>query len=142
MHIIVEAVDVGSIETIIMIATDEDFVLIGQVAEPVHEVDRFFFGAHHAKVSGMNRHIGLGQLSKPMMAVMSIREMKYFHIIFVCKENINLSQFIIQHHNFYILCCIAKCVTVSVTLGFQKKHIIFFAVRIMVAQSLFNFASK
>lgn len=81
MHIIVKPVDIGSIEAIIMVAADEYFVFVWQVTKPVEEINRFLLGPDHTKVAGMHNHIGLGQIPKPMMAVMRVRKMEYFHVI-------------------------------------------------------------
>lgn len=80
MHIVVKPVDIGSIEAIIMVTTDENFVFVWQVAKPVEEINGFLLGPHHTEVAGMHHHIGLGQIPKPMMAVVRVRQMKYFHV--------------------------------------------------------------
>lgn len=81
MHIEVKPVDIGSIEAIIMIATDENFVFVWQVAKPVEEINGFLLGSNHAEVAGMHHHIGIGQIPKPMMAIMRVGKMEYFHFI-------------------------------------------------------------
>jgi hypothetical protein len=79
MYIVVEPVDVGSIEAIVMVAADEYFVFIWQVTKPVEKINGFLFCPYHTKVTGMCHHIGLGQIPKPMVAVVSVREVEYFH---------------------------------------------------------------
>lgn len=83
MHIVVEPVDVGSIEAIVMVAADEYFVFIWQVTKPVEKINCFLFCPYHTEVAGMYHHIGLGQIPKPPVAVMRIGEMEYFHVIIV-----------------------------------------------------------
>lgn len=83
MHIVVEPVDVGSIEAIVMIAADEYFVFIWQVTKPVEKTNGFLFCPYHTEVTGMYDHIGLGQIPEPMVAVVSIREVEYFHVIII-----------------------------------------------------------
>lgn len=79
MYIRVEAVDVRSVEAIVMIAADENFIGIRQVAEPVEEVDGLGFRTHHTEITGMYHHIGFGQILKLTMASVGIREVKYIH---------------------------------------------------------------
>ena len=81
MHIVVKTVDIGSIQAVIVVAADEYLVAIGQVAEPVEEINGFLLGSNHTEVAGMHHHIGLGQIPKPMMAVVRVRKMEYFHIL-------------------------------------------------------------
>ena len=66
-----------------MVAADENFVIIWKVAKPVEEINRFLLTPDHAKVAGMHHHIGLGQIPEPMVAVVSIREVEYFHVIII-----------------------------------------------------------
>lgn len=79
MHVVRESVNVGSIEAIVMVATDKDFVFVWQVTKPVEEIKGFPFCANHAEVAGMHHHIGIGQIPKPMMAVVSVGNVEYFH---------------------------------------------------------------
>ena len=79
MHIVVKAVDVSSIEAVIMIAADENLVFVWQVAKPVEEIDGFLLGTNHAEVTGMHHHIGFGQIPKSAVAAVRIREVEYFH---------------------------------------------------------------
>ena len=51
MHIIVKTVDIGSIEAIVMVATDKDFVFVWQVTKPVEEIKGFLFGPYNAEVT-------------------------------------------------------------------------------------------
>lgn len=83
MHIVVEPVDVGSIEAIVMIAADEYFVSVWQVTKPVEKINGFLFCPYHTKVTGMYHHIGLGQIPEAMVAVMRIGKVEYFHVILV-----------------------------------------------------------
>lgn len=79
VYVWVEAVDVRSIEAIVMIAADENFIGIRQVAEPVEEVDGLGFRTHHTEITGMYHHICFGQILKLTMASVGIREVKYIH---------------------------------------------------------------
>ena len=82
MHIVIKAIDISSIEAIVMVAADEYFVFIWQVTKPVEKINCFLFCPYHTEVAGMYDHIGLGQIPEPMVAVVSIREVEYFQ---VCK---------------------------------------------------------
>ena len=42
-----------------MVATDKDFVAVGQVTKPIEKIKGFLFGSNHAEVAGMYHHIGL-----------------------------------------------------------------------------------
>ena len=66
-----------------MVAADEYFVFIWQVAEPVEEINGFLLGSDHTEVTGMYHHIGLGQIPEAMVAVMRIGKVEYFHVIIV-----------------------------------------------------------
>lgn len=79
MHIVVEPADSGSIKALVMVAADENFMPIWQVAEPFEKVNCLLLGTHHAEVTGMNHHVSLGQIPQPTMTAVSIRKMKYLH---------------------------------------------------------------
>lgn len=79
MHIVVKSLDVGSIEAIIMVAADENFVFVWQVAEPIKEINGILLGSNHTKVSGMYHHISLGQIPKPAMTTVGIGYVQYLH---------------------------------------------------------------
>ena len=51
MDVLVEPVDIGAIETIVMVSTDEYLVLIRKIAEPVEKIKSLLFRAYHAEVS-------------------------------------------------------------------------------------------
>lgn len=51
MHVVRESVNVGSIEAIVMVATDKDFVFVWQVTKPVEEIKGLLFGSYHAEVT-------------------------------------------------------------------------------------------
>ena len=72
MHVVVKAVDVGSIKAVVVVAADENLVAIGQIAEPVEKINRFLFASDHTEISGMYHHISLGQIPEPMVTVMRI----------------------------------------------------------------------
>ena len=59
MHVVRESVNICSIEAIVMVATDKDFVAVGQVTKPIEKIKGFLFGSNHAEVAGMYHHIGL-----------------------------------------------------------------------------------
>lgn len=79
MYVWVEAVDVRSVEAIIMVAANENLMCIREVAEPVEKVDGLGFRTHHTEITGMYHHIGFGQILKSTMASVGIREMEDFH---------------------------------------------------------------
>ena len=79
MHIVVKAIDIGSIKAVVMVAADENLVAIWQITEPVEKVNRLLLATDHAEIAGMNHYISLGQIPQPPVASMSIREMKNFH---------------------------------------------------------------
>ena len=64
-----------------MVAADEYLVAVGQVAEPVEEVDGFGLGSHHAEVARMYHHVGLRQIAEPVVAAMSVGKMQDFHTL-------------------------------------------------------------
>lgn len=72
MHVIVKAVDVGSIQAVIVVAANENLVAIWQIAELVEKINRFLLASDHTEVSGMYHHISLGQIPEPMVTVMRI----------------------------------------------------------------------
>ena len=72
MHIVIKTVDIGSIQAIVMVATDENLVAIRQVAKPVEKVYRFLLGPDHTEIAGMNHYIGIGQILQPMMRPMRV----------------------------------------------------------------------
>lgn len=82
MHIVVKAVDVGSVEAIVMVATNKDFVAIWYVAEPIEKVNRLLFATDHAKITGVYHYISFRQIPQPVVATVSIRQMKDFHALF------------------------------------------------------------
>ena len=70
---ICRSVTQSPIKTIVVVSADEYFMGIGQVAEPVQEVEGFNLRADHAEVAGMHHYIGLGQVPKLMVTSVSIR---------------------------------------------------------------------
>ncbi len=81
MHIFIQSVDIGAIETIVMVATNEYFMPVWQIAEPIEKIKSLFFGAYHAEVARMHNNISRRQIPKLMMASMSIGEMKDLHLM-------------------------------------------------------------
>lgn len=70
MAIIIQSRQFSSIQAIVMVSGNEDFVTVRKVAEPVDEVKHFSFCACHGEVAGMDNHVSIGQLGKlPMLAV-------------------------------------------------------------------------
>lgn len=51
MDVTVQSVNAGSIETVVMVATDKDFVAVGQVTKPIEKIKGFLFGSYHAEVT-------------------------------------------------------------------------------------------
>ena len=39
MHVAVQSVDVGAIQTVVMVAADKDFVAVWQITKPVKEIN-------------------------------------------------------------------------------------------------------
>lgn len=60
MDVTIQSFNAGSIEAIVMVAADKDFVFVWQVTKPVEEIKGFLFGSDHTEVAGMYHHIGLG----------------------------------------------------------------------------------
>ena len=79
MHIVVKSIDIGSIQTVIVVPADEYLMAIRQIAEPIEEINGFLLGSNHTKVSGMYHHIGIGQIPKPMMVAVCIGYVQYLH---------------------------------------------------------------
>lgn len=63
----------------IVIAADEDFMGIWQVAKPLKEVKSFPLTPSHGEVTRMNKNITRRQILKPTMTPMSIWYMYNFH---------------------------------------------------------------
>mgnify|MGYP007026883885 CR=1 FL=1 len=74
MHIVVKAINIGSIKAVVMVAADENLVAIRQIAEPVEKVNRLLLATDHAEIAGMNHHISRGQIPQTMVAVVSVRK--------------------------------------------------------------------
>lgn len=72
MHVAVQSVDVGAIQTVVMVAADKDFVAVWQITKPVKEINGFPLGPDHTEVTGMYHHIGLGQIPEPPVVVVSV----------------------------------------------------------------------
>ena len=72
MDIIVESVDVCAVKTIVVIAADEYLLTLGQIAEPVEEIQRLALLADHAEVARVNHDVGVRHFPKPMMRSVSI----------------------------------------------------------------------
>lgn len=51
MHVVRQSVNVGSVEAVVMVATDKDFVFVWQVTKPVEEIKGFLFCANHTEVT-------------------------------------------------------------------------------------------
>ena len=73
MHISIQSVDVCTIQAIIMVATDENFVVIWQIAEPVQEINSLSFRTGHAEVAGVYHDISCRELLQPPVATMCVR---------------------------------------------------------------------
>ena len=78
MNIIRQILDTLSIpQTQIVIASHENFVLVGQLYEPVQEVQHLILSAIMADVPTMNDDISIWQVSNLIVQSVCIREMKY-----------------------------------------------------------------
>lgn len=51
MHIIIESVDIRSVQAVVVIAAYKNFVAIWQIAKPVEEIERFLFATYHAEIA-------------------------------------------------------------------------------------------
>lgn len=54
--------DTGSIQTIVMIACDKDFVPVIQCPEPLDKIGNLFLRPVSRQVPCMNQHVGLRQI--------------------------------------------------------------------------------
>lgn len=61
MHIIGESIDVGSMQTDIMVATNEYLVAIRQTAEPVKKIQCFPLITDHTEISRVDHNISVRQ---------------------------------------------------------------------------------
>ena len=75
MHIIWQAFNFGSTQTIIVISSNENLVDIGQTTEPFYEILDFLFGAVLGDVTSMHNDIGIRQVFKKLMLVVSVGDM-------------------------------------------------------------------
>ena len=76
MHIPIQPVYFGSIQTDIMIATDENLVRIKKVTKPIHKVNSFLLTSVHGKVSRMYKDVSIGQLREPPMLTVGVGEVE------------------------------------------------------------------
>ena len=76
MHIPIQPVYFGSIQTDIMIATDENLVRIREVTKPIHKVNSFLLTSVHGKVSRMYKDVCIGQLREPPMLTVGVGEVE------------------------------------------------------------------
>lgn len=51
MHIIIEPVDIRSVQAVVVIAAYKNFVAIWQIAKSVEEIERFLFATYHAEIA-------------------------------------------------------------------------------------------
>ena len=75
MHIVGEPINIGAVQADIMIAADEYFVAIRQIAEPVKKVHCLPLFSDHAEISGVDHNVSFRQFPQPMMRSMCVREM-------------------------------------------------------------------
>jgi len=91
MNINVNSFYICSIETLIVIAADEYFVLIGQITKPVEEVNGLSFLTNHTEVAGTNHDVGIRQIIQPMMHPVRIRKMQDFHILNYLRQSYQMA---------------------------------------------------
>jgi hypothetical protein len=60
MDIVVKTIDVSSIQTFIMVATNEYLVRIWEVAKPIQEVKGFILASCHGEFTRMNQNVRFG----------------------------------------------------------------------------------
>ena len=73
MHVGIKAVDVCAIETFVMVAADENLMLMRQVAKPVQEVNGLLLRAIHGEIAGVYHNIRIRQHAHTSMATVSVR---------------------------------------------------------------------
>ena len=76
MHILIQPVYLGSIQTGIVIATDKNLVGVREVTKPIHEINGFLFASIHGEIPRMYKDVSIGQLHKPPMLTVGVGEMK------------------------------------------------------------------
>ena len=64
--------DTGSIQTIVMIACDKDFVSVIQCPEPFDNIGNLFLRPVPRQVPCMNQHVGLRQVFQLVMFSMRV----------------------------------------------------------------------
>ena len=67
-----EPADCRLIEAFVMVAADEYLVAMGQVAQPVEEVDGLALAPHHAEVARVHDHVSFGQVAQSPVASVSV----------------------------------------------------------------------
>ncbi len=55
-----------------MVAGNENFVTVWQIAEPIHKVNCLLFAAAHGEVAGMDYYIRLGHMRKGWISAMCV----------------------------------------------------------------------
>lgn len=79
MHIAVEAVNLGAIQALVVIPADENFVKVGQVAEPVEKIKSLGLTPGHGEIARMNCNIGGREVEQPPMAAVGVGDVEEFH---------------------------------------------------------------
>ena len=71
MHVVGQSLNAGcAMHAQVVVARDEDLVLVRQLAEPVHEIASLLFRPLLCKVAGVHQHVGLRQFAQsPVLAV-------------------------------------------------------------------------
>ena len=70
MHILIQSVDLGSIQAAVMISAHKNLVSIRQVAKLVQKIDGFGFRTNHAEIARMHYDVGHRKsLQLPMVSV-------------------------------------------------------------------------
>ena len=79
MAVFGQAIDIGSVKTVVMVSCYENFVFLWQGTEPFHKVDTFGFSSCHREVTGMDYHVSCGKILQLTMMVVSVGNVKYLH---------------------------------------------------------------
>ena len=86
MHILIQPVYLGSIQTGIVIATDKNLVGVREVTKPIHEINGLLFDSIHGEIPRMYKDVSIGQLCEPPMLIVGVGEVEDGHLIASSKD--------------------------------------------------------
>ena len=91
MAVRIQSLDLRPMQAYIVIAYGKKLVPVGQIAQPVEEVQGFLLRAVFGEVAAMHQHIGFGQVAQTAVPVVRVGETKngLYHII---PANVYLTQ--------------------------------------------------